>query len=54
MHEASLELEDAPIFQGLSSEEMTCLREIAHPHSFKTGSHLLESGQEAPGFYVIR
>ncbi len=54
MQEAPLELSDAPMFQGLSLEEASLLRQRVDLRSFAPGSHLLESGQDAPGVYVIR
>src|SRR3972149_8979855 len=51
---ASLPLDEAAILHGMSSEEMTSLRERARLLSFDPGDHLMESGHDAPGVYIIR
>ncbi len=54
MSDITFELEDAPIFQGLSDEELTFLRKKMRLESHTPGESLLHCGHDPPGLYVIR
>lgn len=54
MEETPFALEEAPLFQSLTSGEIAFLRERVHLRSFKSGAWLLECGQDSPGLCVIR
>ncbi len=53
MVELLLDLRDAPIFFGVSEEELLWLRRQLIARPFKSGENLLECGREAPGLFVI-
>lgn len=54
MAKVALALEDAPIFEGLSQDELTSLAAQIAERRFQRGENLLEFGWEAPGLFVIR
>ena len=54
MHDTSLALEETALFQGLSSEAVSALRQTLHERSLKPGEHLLTLGEDSPGLYIIR
>ena len=54
MSDIAFELEDAPIFQGLSEEELTFLRKNMRMESRTSGESFLHFGHDPPGLYVIR
>ena len=54
MREASLDLEEAGLFQGLSADEMSSVRERVGLCAFKPGDVLMELGRDSPGLYIIR
>lgn len=53
MAELGADLNDAPIFQGLSDEEFDYVRRQVTSQPFKAGDSLLIAGREAPGILVI-
>src|SRR3990172_12918628 len=54
LSDIAFELEDAPIFQGLSEEELTFLRKNMRMESRTSGESFLHFGHDPPGLYVIR
>ncbi|MGH9195791.1 MAG: cyclic nucleotide-binding domain-containing protein, partial [Acidimicrobiia bacterium] len=54
MSDIAFELEDAPIFQGLSGEELMFLKSKVRLESHTPGESLLHFGHDPPGLYVIR
>lgn len=54
MQETPFALEEAPLFQSLTSGEIAFVRERVHLRSFKPGACLLECGQDSPGLCIIR
>ena len=54
LSDIAFELEDAPIFQGLTDEELTFLRRKMRLESHTPGESLLHFGHDPPGLYVIR
>jgi hypothetical protein len=49
LSDIAFELEDAPIFQGLSGEELTFLRKRMRLESHTPGESLLHFGHDPPG-----
>jgi CRP/FNR family transcriptional regulator, cyclic AMP receptor protein len=47
-------LAEAPVFEGMSSEQLTLIAGCAHNEVYKPDSYLMREGEQATSFFVLR